>query len=94
MCGPIEPGDPIPMLPSGEDQQRLDKICELCPQGLFEVEEPGDPICRVCHKGLWDIDKSIIEEGTLNDEAGSILIYHFKCPQCNRNVYSKINLWA
>lgn len=94
MSGPQGPGDPAVMFPVGEEQKKLDEICESCPHGLFGVEKPEDPLCRVCRRGLWDIEKSIIKEGTVNDETGSIPIYHFKCPQCNKEVFSKTNLWA
>ncbi|MBE3041142.1 hypothetical protein IMZ48_00855 [Candidatus Bathyarchaeota archaeon] len=75
-------------------QADLDKICEACPHGLFEVEEPNDPICPVCLEGLWNIKKGIVEEGKINGEASPTPIYRFNCPQCKKVIFSKTNLWA
>jgi uncharacterized protein YbaR (Trm112 family) len=94
MGGPLEPGESFPMFPSGQEQEKLDMICESCPHGFFKIDNPEYPGCPVCRQDLWNIDKSKIEEGTLNDVAVSTLVYHFKCPQCRRNLYNDINLWA
>ena len=94
MTGPLEPGDPIKMFPIGKEQEKLDEICESCPHGLFEVEEPGDPRCRVCHRELWNIDKGIIEKEALDHGAAFKVGFRLKCPICGKNLFSNIDLWA
>lgn len=94
MSGPMEPGDPVPMFPIGEEQKKLDVICESCPHGFFEVEEPENPICPVCRKGLWDLDGANIIEGPIENEPGALVTYQFKCPKCEKNIFSRTNLWA
>lgn len=58
MSGPDEPGDPSTRFPRSKEQAKLYKICESCPHGLFEGENPKDPICPVCHIDLWDTKKA------------------------------------
>jgi hypothetical protein len=94
MSGPGEPNEPNPMFPSGQEQEKLDMICESCPHGFFKIDNSEYPGCPVCRHDLWNIDKSKIEDGTLSDGADSILVYHLKCPRCRSNLYSDINLWV
>jgi hypothetical protein len=94
MGGPLEPGDPIQMFPIGQEQEKLDEICESCPHGLFEVEEAGGPRCRVCHNELWNIDKNIIKKGALDRGKVLKVAYRLECPSCGKTLYSYINLWA
>jgi hypothetical protein len=80
--------------PSPDDVEELDKVCRSCPDGFFELLSPEDPTCPVCQGDLWDLSENIVKESWIDDEASSILIYHFKCPKCGKSVYSKTNLWA
>ena len=94
MSGPDEPGDPSERFPRGKKQARLDEICESCPSGFFEIEGQEAPTCSVCLCELWDLDKNVVKESRIDDEAGSILIYDFNCPRCTKHGYSKTNIWA
>lgn len=94
VASPIEPGTPSPMYPKGTEQKKLDEICQSCPNGLFEIDSSEKPKCPVCHEELWNIDNTKIEEVTLKGGATPLLIYHFRCPGCGKNLYNDINLWV
>jgi ribosomal protein L37E len=35
-----------PLFPSGDDQEKLDEICEKCEERMFEIETPECPVCN------------------------------------------------
>ena len=70
--------DKMKLFPSGEDQERLDQICEKCERRMFKIETPE---CPVCHGG---IGPAIISKW----KAASRTIYQYRCIQCNSLLYS------
>lgn len=73
----------IPLFPSGEDQEKLDQLCEKCEKRMFEIESPE---CPVCH---GSIELAITSQG----EAGSMKIYQYRCSQCDSLLYSQNNFF-
>jgi len=68
----------IPLFPSGEDQERLDHICEKCKERMFEIETTVCPVCR------GGIGPATVSEW----EVGSRTVYQYRCIQCDSLLYS------
>jgi hypothetical protein len=69
----------IPLFPSGDDQEKLDQICEKCVKRMFEIETPECPVCR------GGVGPALVSEW----EADSMKIYQYRCSQCDSLLYSK-----
>lgn len=79
--GAIDDEQPFHLMPSGQEQEDLDVICEFCPQGRFEMSEN---ICPVCHED-FDFER---DEPPTDNFGGEESYWLFKCPKGHR-LYNK-----
>jgi ribosomal protein L37E len=70
------------VFPFGEEQRKLDQICEKCPDRLFEIDAPICPACQ------GEIKRAIVTEETAGAVKPSWTIYHYRCRQCQSPLYS------
>ncbi len=69
----IKIGGNIPLMPVGEEQDRLDEICKNCESRSLVIEEEKCPICDSVN--VESIGKS---EGLSRED----MIHRFKCNDC------------
>lgn len=68
----------MPMFPSGEEQERLDQVCEKCDARMFKI---NSPVCPVCQGGIGPASMS-------GGNVDSWKIYQYRCLHCNSLLYS------
>jgi len=74
---------PDPPTPAKSPFDPLEDICRSCPQAMAIVRENHCPFCA--RGGLqWATPKSV-----LTFLADPEFLYHYSCPDCGREVYSK-----
>jgi hypothetical protein len=82
--GPVEPGKPFPMFPTGLEQEKLDEVCESCPSGRFEMRDETCPVCREDFRFKRDQP----EREDLGPESRPEWYYFFRCHEGHR-LYNK-----
>jgi len=72
----IKNGD-IPLFPSGQEQEKLDKICEKCESRLFIISKYECPLCR------GDRFEKIVEPIIVSDDDNvKARITFMECSDC------------
>ena len=73
----------IPAFPVGKAQERLDEICESCPNAVFMIEDK----CPVCNE--YSLSWGSLKKVFLRSQLGPFTAYHYVCEKCGRELYSK-----
>jgi len=74
----IKNGEDIPLMPFGEEQDKLDEICKDCKSGSFFSKEERCPVC----------DSTEVENtGISEDIPGQVKEYKYKCSNENCGRY-------
>jgi uncharacterized paraquat-inducible protein A len=83
----IKPGEKIPIWPYGEQQEKLDHICEKCEHAHFEINELECPVCR---SNL--VEQRRISEMSYGPVKPSHIVYFYKCSECRKPLFSYTRL--
>jgi hypothetical protein len=84
----IKPGEDIPIWPYGEQQEKLDQICEKCEHGHFEIDKIECPVCQ-----SNQIEPRIISELSYGPVKPSHTVYFYKCNECKHLLFSYTKLF-
>jgi len=80
----IKDWENIPMDSTGEESERLDKICSECDQHFFKIEKKECPAC---------FEINIIPDKPFSEVKGSCLTeYFYKCTNSSTRLYSTKNI--
>lgn len=69
----VKSGEEIPLMPVGEEQDKVDEICENCEFRSLVMEEEKCPICDSVN-----VEPIGISEGFSKED----MIHRFKCNDC------------
>jgi hypothetical protein len=75
---PLKEGEAIPIMPVGEEQKRLDAICEKCESRFFIMDEERCPVCDSI-----DVERT----GGSHNMPGMATAYGFKCNDCEEKFW-------
>ena len=71
------------IFPYGQEQEKLDRICEKCEHGLFEIDKFECPVCK-----SRAIASATIGKISLEPVKSSWTIYRYHCLGCKSLLFS------
>jgi len=83
----LKPGEEIPIWPVGEEQKKLDEICEKCESRFFEIEENKCLVCGNTKLLSHPIPPKIWPPTSIKVN-GRAEQFFYKCEKCRTNLYS------